>query len=236
MRDESAWFGGFDKAFLDSEKQYIFAFQAEVTPQVLVNREFVAENDLNSIKGFLDPNGKVRSPSTIPSVDGAGNGRIALWTGQLGEEFVRSLLRQDLTLSRDDRQLADWLARGRYPIAIGVNDTEIAELQKLGVGAKVEPLGGKVAEAWRLSTGWGAVRLVNKAPHINAATVFVNWLLSKDGQAAWATMVSRPSRRNDVARVHGMSPEPGVDYFDIDREERVPLRDKAQEISKLELR
>ena len=50
------------------------------------------------------------------------------------------------------------------------------ELQKLGVGAKVEPLGGKAAEAWRLSTGWGAVRLVNKAPHLNAATVFVNWL------------------------------------------------------------
>ena len=48
------------------------------------------------------------------------------------------------------------------------------------VPEKVEPLGGKLAEAWRLSTGWGAARLVNKAPHINAATVFVNWLLSKE--------------------------------------------------------
>ena len=38
--DEKAWLGGFDKAFLDSEKQYIFAFQAQITPQVLVNREF----------------------------------------------------------------------------------------------------------------------------------------------------------------------------------------------------
>jgi hypothetical protein len=33
-----------------------------------------------------------------------------------------------------------------------------------------------------------------------------------------------------------MSPEPGIDYFDIDREERVNLRDKAQEISKAVLR
>src|SRR5215472_2340567 len=39
--DEKAWFGGFDKAFLDSEKKYIFAFQAQITPQVLINREFV---------------------------------------------------------------------------------------------------------------------------------------------------------------------------------------------------
>ena len=234
--DEKAWFGGFDKAFLDSEKKYIFAFQAQITPQVLINREFVLEKDLNSIKGLLDPKWKGKIAINDPRVDGAGNGRIALWAGQLGEEFVRALLKQDLTLTRDDRQLADWLARGKFPIAIGVNDTDIAELQKLGVGAKVEPLGGKLAEAWRLSTGWGAARLVNKAPHINAATVYVNWLLSKEGQAAWASTVSRPSRRVDVPRVAGMSPEAGIDYFDIDREERVPLRDKAQEISKSVLR
>lgn len=180
--DEKAWFGGFDKAFLDSEKKYIFAFQAQITPQVLINREFVSEKDLNSIKGLLDPKWKGKIAINDPRVDGAGNGRVALWTGQLGEEFVRSLLKQDVGLSRDDRQLADWLARGKYPIAVGVNETDIAELQKLGVGSKVEPLGGKLAEAWRLSTGWGAARLVNKAPHINAATVYVNWLLSKEGQ------------------------------------------------------
>jgi len=234
--DEKAWFGGFDKAFLDSEKKYIFAFQAQITPQVLINREFVSEKDLNSIKGLLDHKWKGKIAINDPRVDGAGNGRIALWAGQMGEEFVRALLKQDLTLTRDDRQLADWLARGKFPIAIGVNDTDIAELQKLGVGAKVEPLGGKLAEAWRLSTGWGAARLVNKAPHVNAATVYVNWLLSKEGQTAWATTVSRPSRRIDVPRVAGMSPEAGIDYFDIDREERVPLRDKAQEISKSVLR
>ena len=234
--DEKVWFGGFDKAFLDSEKKYIFAFQAQITPQVLINREFVSAKDLNSIKGLLDPKWKGKIAINDPRVDGAGNGRIALWAGQLGEEFVRSLLKQDVGLSRDDRQLADWLARGKYPIAIGVNETDIAELQKLGVGSRVEPLGGKLAEAWRLSTGWGAARLVNKAPHINAATVYVNWLLSKEGQTAWASTVSRPSRRTDVPRVAGMSPEAGIDYFDIDREERVPLRDKAQEISKSVLR
>lgn len=234
--DEKAWFGGYDKAFLDSEKRFVFAFQAQITPQVLINREFVSQKDLSSIKGLLDPKWKGKIAINDPRVDGAGNGRIALWAGQLGEEFVRSLLMQDVGLSRDDRQLADWLARGKYPIAIGVNETDIAELQKLGVGAKVEPLGGKLAEAWRLSTGWGAARLVNKAPHINAATVYVNWLLSKEGQAAWATTVSRPSRRTDVPRVAGMSPEVGVDYFDIDREERVHLRDKAQQISKSVLR
>ena len=40
----------------------------------------------------------------------------------------------------------------------------------------------------------------------------------------------------DVTRVSGMSPEPGVDYFDIDREERLTLRDKARDIAKDVLR
>ena len=236
VRDESVWLGGFGKAFLDSEKQYIFAFQAEVTPQVQVNREFIPESELNSVKGLLNPKWKGKIVIDDPRVDGAGSGRIALWTGQLGEDFVRALLKQDVGLTRDGRQLADWLARGKYPIAIGANDTEIGELQKLGVGLKIEPLAGKLAEAWRMSTGWGAVRLVNKAPHTNAATVFINWLLSKEGQSAWATLAGRPSRRTDVTRVTGMSPEPGVDYFDIDREERLNLRDKGREIAKEVLR
>ena len=32
------------------------------------------------------------------------------------------------------------------------------------------------------STLW----LVNKAPHPNAVKVFINWLLTKEGQVAWA--------------------------------------------------
>jgi hypothetical protein len=36
----------------------------------------------------------------------------------------------------------------------------------------------------------------------------------------------------DVPRITGLSPELGVDYFDIDREERLQLRDKAKEIAK----
>jgi len=236
VRDESAWLGGFAKAFLDSEKQYIFAFQAEITPQVQVNREFIPESELNSVKGLLNPKWKGKIVIDDPRMDGAGSGRIALWTGQLGEEFVRALLKQDVGLTRDGRQLVDWLARGKYPIVIGANDTEINELQKLGVGLKIEPLAGKLAEAWRMSTGWGAVRLVNKASHPNAATVFINWLLSKEGQNTWTTLSGRPSRRTDVARVSGMSPEPGVDYFDIDREERLTLRDKARDIAKDVLR
>ncbi|HLQ22574.1 MAG TPA: hypothetical protein VK132_05175, partial [Gemmatimonadales bacterium] len=86
-------------------------------------------------------------------------------------------------------------------------------------------------EAWRLSSGFGVVRLLSSPPHPNAATVLVNWLLSREGQRAWVANTDRPSRRLDVPRIEGQSPEPGVDYFDIDHEDTLPLRDRARDLS-----
>lgn len=232
VSDESVWFGGFNKAFLDTEKQFVFAFQTELSPQVYVNREIIPESELNTIEGLLNPKWKGKIVMSDPRVDGSGNGRVAFWLGALGEEFVVALLKVDLTLSRDDRQMADWLARGRYPIAIGAGDTEVRDLQKLGIGLKIEPLGATTHRpAWRLSTAWGSIRLISKPPHPNAAKVFLNWLLSKDGQTEWATKAHRPSRRLDVPKLAGKSPVSGVDYYDIDHEETIPLRDKAKEIA-----
>jgi iron(III) transport system substrate-binding protein len=231
LRDEAAWFGGFRQAFLDAEQRFVFSYQAEISAQVYVNRELVPESELSTIQGLLDPRWKGKIAIFDPRLDGAGNGRIAIWTGQLGEQFVRDLLRQDLGLTRDYRQLAEWLVRGRYPIAIGLSATELFAFTQEGLGRGAQPLGGKAPEAWRLSSGFGVVRLLSSPPHPNAATVLVNWLLSREGQRAWVANTDRPSRRLDVPRIEGQSPEPGVDYFDIDHEDTLPLRDRARDLS-----
>jgi iron(III) transport system substrate-binding protein len=234
--DESNWLGGFDKAFLDSEKQYVFSFQAEVSGQVFVNRDVVPESEINTVQGLLDPKWKGRIAFDDPRFDGAGSGRIAAWIGILGEDFVRRLLAQDIVLTRDQRQLAEWLVRGRYPLAAGVGSGDLIHFQQEGIGKNVETLGGLVPEAWRLSSGFGVVRLVSRAPNPNAAKVFANWLLSQEGQAAWVNKAARASRRLDVPRIAGLSPEVGIDYYDIDREERLPLRERAKEIAQEVLR
>jgi hypothetical protein len=61
--------------------------------------------------------------------------------------------------------------------------------------------------------------------------VYINWLLSKEGQTAWVEKTGRSSRRLDAPKIEDVSPIPGVDYFDIDREEALPLRDQAKKIS-----
>ncbi len=68
----------------------------------------------------------------------------------------------------------------------------------------------------------------------NAAIVFVNWLLSKEGQTAFTSKVrDENSRRLDVPPV---SPDevvqPGVQYVDSQSEEFAPIRARAAEVAR----
>jgi ABC-type Fe3+ transport system substrate-binding protein len=41
---------------------------------------------------------------------------------------------------------------------------------------------------------------MGRAPHPNAAVVFLNWLLSREGQSAWQRAISLPSLRTDISK------------------------------------
>ena len=43
-----------------------------------------------------------------------------------------------------------------------------------------------------------SITLANKAPHPNAAKLFLNWFLTKEGQTSWAKNTLLNSRRRDV--------------------------------------
>jgi ABC-type Fe3+ transport system substrate-binding protein len=62
---------------------------------------------------------------------------------------------------------------------------------------------------------------MNRAPHANAAVVFINWLLGKEGQLVWSRAVNAVSRRVDVPTDHLPSysiPNPKTKYWDSDSE------------------
>jgi ABC-type Fe3+ transport system substrate-binding protein len=67
-----------------------------------------------------------------------------------------------------------------------------------------------------ITAGFGSVMLMNRAPHPNAAAVFINWLLGRDGQTTWTKAVNQPSHRTDVPSDHlpaYLTPKPGVSYW-----------------------
>ncbi|MGZ9154630.1 MAG: hypothetical protein ACXW6J_15220, partial [Candidatus Binatia bacterium] len=58
--------------------------------------------------------------------------------------------------------------------------------------------------------------LMNRAPHPNAALVFLNWFLNKEGQTVWSKALNLQSRRSDVPVDHippYLIVKPGAKYW-----------------------
>jgi iron(III) transport system substrate-binding protein len=196
LADEN-WLGGFEAGFLDAKKQYIYAFQAGKQNNVNVDRSQVALEDFDSLEDLLDPKFKGKIAILDPRTRGSGH-LITLLQTVLGSEKAERFLReQQPVIASTNRQLADWVAQGAYPITSGLSPSEIATLKEQGLAKSVEALQTPPEHtAW--TPGWGAITLLHKAPNPNAAKVFVNWFLSQEAQADWAKRGFVNSRRTDV--------------------------------------
>jgi ABC-type Fe3+ transport system substrate-binding protein len=57
----------------------------------------------------------------------------------------------------------------------------------------------RIKEGAHANNGSGVVTIVKNPPHANAAKIFVNWLLSKEGQELYGKAMTQGSRRLDVS-------------------------------------
>jgi iron(III) transport system substrate-binding protein len=153
-----------------------------------------------------------------PTILGPGYATNTFWYVHpaLGKDFLRKFFaQQKVVLSRDNRQILEWLARGNYSIGVGPSELLSTELIAKGM-----PIGlvhaDQFKEGGMLNAGFGSVALINRAPHPNAAKVYINWLLSKEAQTEFSNASGYPSRRLDVPRDQfnpGSIPREGVPYI-----------------------
>ncbi len=193
--DDNKWFGGLDGLFYDKENKFIPCYSMYLQPTVSVNRDFIKESELKSSAQLLDPKfkGKIVMQNPVSGATFSALGNLAF---MYGEKFVRDLLsKQNVIVTDDKRQQAEWVVRGKYPIAMGFNDTQLVVFQKQGLGKNVTTLEDKIIP---LGTGLGCVSLFKEAPHPNAARVYINWLLSRNTQMNVSKNVLLNSRRVDV--------------------------------------
>jgi ABC-type Fe3+ transport system substrate-binding protein len=135
----------------------------------------------------------------------------------------------DVTLYRDGRLATDWLAGGKFALCFFCNDTDAAKRQ----GLPVDSFRDVLKEGAGLYQQAGSITLGNRAPHPNAAKVFINWFLSPEGQYAFQkvsfkSQSSAPdSLRIDIPKDHVLPDdrrEEGVKYMDMDTPERIDMK------------
>ena len=216
--DGSKWKKG-ELWFPDPEHQYALRLFNSVTRVFSVNTGFVTSDDMRTAHDLLlSPKFKGKIAAHDPTVTGTGSNIAAQFYVQFGEDFVKQLyVGQQVAISRDERQLTDWLLRGTYPIVFGAHDTEVDKMAKEGLPLKaIYGLPGMPAP---VSSGNGTLAVFDHAPHPNAAKLLVNWMASKEGLEVYARAVKWSPTRNDIDEksfVPAASiPKPGVDYFDL---------------------
>jgi iron(III) transport system substrate-binding protein len=209
--DDSKWLGGFDAGFTDLEGKYAYAFPIELVPTVYVNRDFVSEAELSRVEQLVEPRWRGRMSIYDPRQPGKGAGDGGHFILMKGEDWWRQLLAQDLVVTVDRRQRIEWAILGRYPVGISISNSSLPDFQQKGVGLNIVPLGFGTELGSRVSLT-PAMGLINRAPHPNAAKVFVNWALSREGQQLYAQYLEDNSRRLDVQGRADTMPDPKVQY------------------------
>jgi len=222
--------------FSDRSSRYNLVFTTQNNVPLIFNPAQVRADEVDELNKLLDPKwkGKIVVQDPIPSGTGQGVFRW-LWHA-LGPEkatdYYRKIRAQAGAIDRDQRRQIEWVAQGKYPVHLGPG-TIMFQLStrglKFGVMSEFKDLGGYVSAAF------GSAMLVNKAPHPNATTVFLNWFLTKEGQTAWSKGMGYVSRRLDVPTDHLPSywvPKSGVKYWHGYYEEDAMLSPEQEKVLK----
>lgn len=230
--DDGKWLNGFDWGFQDRARERVFSPIAYLEWSVNINRDVIREPELSRLEELLDPRYRGRVSWNDPRSAGAGSFQAAIIMQAIGKENLRKLYaEQEILVTRDGRQQAEWLVRGTYPIAVGVPTPNLDALKREGLGANVRPMDATNAVAVVVGSG-GCFCVLTKAPHPNAARVYLDWLLSQEGQATWSSLTPHVSRRLDVKpRDPGLRPKPDVGYFLLGLEENRPGQKEATEVA-----
>jgi iron(III) transport system substrate-binding protein len=232
-QDPSKWKEG-KFEFSDNAEMYNLVYGNRLQVAFVYNRDMVPPGKINSWKDFLNPEWKGKLVMLNPRRAGASQGWVTFWYIKEQQGFGKSYMRQlfstqEISISNNGRQLLDFVARGRYPLAIGPSGTQAFEMKNKGL--PVELFGSAaLEEGGVISASNGTVMVPRGAPRPDALKVYLDYLLSQEGQLAWSKATGLTSRRLDVPSDHipdVLVPKEGVKYLPDYKEPFVSLRDEV---------
>ena len=183
VKDESKWWQG-KQQFIDPEGKFILVYVGAPLFLVGYNTKLVSPNAFKSYWDLLDPKWKGKIVAFDPKAGGfaATRDRFFFHNPEMGPSFLRRLFSEmALTLYARYPQGEDWLAAGKFSLCL-CRHQSISEAKTQGLPVDLmEPTAFK--EGVGIETRAKTLVLMNQAPHPNAAKVFLNWFLSREGQS-----------------------------------------------------
>ena len=193
VKDESLWFEG-RHMYRDPEQTYLFSYAANVEVEdngVRYNTEHVTEEEINSVssqRDFLDP--RWRGRMVALAIEPRPQSGREIFHPDLGIDFLERLfLDMDILFLGDTRLVVDHVLTGARPVCFpcGSSSRDLDRLRR--EGAPIGDLSHRYDD-WQddklmnTQSPGHTISKINTPAHPNAQTVFINWLLSKEGQTA----------------------------------------------------
>ena len=204
--------------WVDSDHK-IMSFMAFPQPWAVINTNVVKPEEINSYKDLLNPKWKGKIVLFDPTMPGPGGKHFSTSSKYIvGLDFWRDFAKQEPVIMRDSRMVVENVARGKYAFTLAPLTDVVEAFRRDGA-----PLAYRTpAEGSSLTTGHGGVAIMNRPAHPNAARIFINWLLSKEGVELFSRVYNVQSTRDDVA-TDFLAPErkrlPGFKYVWPENEE-----------------
>jgi len=198
--DKSLWYEGKHR-YVDPEREYVFVYLGNVARTGSYNTELLNPEKIKSYWDFIKPEfkGKIIARDIRQGGSGGDAMRFLYHNPMLGPDFVWRLFTEtDLTITRSNRQGLDWLGVGKFQLALFFGRVQMAKSQGLPVN-ELDPHLFK--EGAPLGIGPGSVSLMRNAPHPNAAKVYINWYLSREGQMVVQKVIAREGSGGDSMRI-----------------------------------
>ncbi len=203
--------------YTDKENKYVLVYGPAVANTVAVNTNLVKPREIKVYKDLLNPKWEGKIVMYDPTIPGTANEWFYVVAKKLGLNFHHQLVKQKPVVIRDKRIPGEWLSKGKSSIALASSKESFAEFKKIGAPIEWIP-----TEEVTYLSGTGAMALYNKAPHPNAAKVFINWLLTKETMTRWSRETLMATARKDVPQDFLASEsrrDSNKQYFDLNTEE-----------------
>jgi iron(III) transport system substrate-binding protein len=237
IMDDKLWNGGLNAAYLDKAEKYVFGFMIYIAETAYINTSVYPLNNFKSARDLMDPQYKGKIALVDPRIGGVVEAMIGFIYHSVGADGLRYILTEQAPhVVGTSRQLLDAMLRGGKPIGIGVTTGTLRDMRDAGLGDSIQR--PDLADARNVGRSGGFVAIPKAAPHPNAARLFTNWLLSRDGQTAWVKAAQENSARLDAPVADSARfPDPQLEWFTWDREQadflnkyQLPARQIAAEI------